>query len=479
MRGGDVELKPRNLWYVERVSHDQVAVPDTRLGHDYDGLNLGRENPRVERPSEEPSRPVDSDDDMSESGSSEGVHHDQEHDWGLGEQTHEAPPAWEVDSRRGIARAIGGALGTDHNATELFRHLHRNGRDPQAVQALEHAFHAEHGGTLAEALTFAHENGHLSETEYQHALGLLGHGNTMFANPADDVRVTSTAGLNPSAHSSVRDVATALRRNMELGQHDETLALLSGVNRDMRATWAVHDAYHEMYGTQLNADLTARMPGEHQAYLNHLLGDVSDHAVPEALAHQWYRELEHATFQHEMLGELPIPTGHPEDGCYLRAHLWALRLHQLGAPVAKIFVARANPLLSIRSATAAGGTREHPVEVNWGYHVAPVVRVRDGAGNDVWAVFDPAMRSGVMTAQEWINRTGVPGHVEPIVGSLPEISDMLRQNSVDHPDWWTPAGTQRLPMGAVSVITDVHGYGSRTRTTASTTASAPPTTWCG
>ncbi|MFI9387048.1 hypothetical protein [Kutzneria sp. NPDC052558] len=47
--GGDVvELKPRNLWYVERVARDQVAVPDTRLGHSYDGVNLGRENPRVE-----------------------------------------------------------------------------------------------------------------------------------------------------------------------------------------------------------------------------------------------------------------------------------------------------------------------------------------------------------------------------------------------------------------------------------------------
>jgi hypothetical protein len=176
------------------------------------------------------------------------------------------------------------------------------------------------------------------------------------------------------------------------------------------------------------------------------------------VAEQWFGELERATFQHELLGDLPIPTGHPEDGCYLRAHLWALRLKQLGAPVQKIFVARTGPLLSIQSATAAGATREHPVEVNWGYHVAPVVRVHDEAGRETWAVFDPAMRDGLMSAQDWLARTGVTG-IEPIHGPLPNISAMLLQNSVEHPEWWTPEGTQRLPLGAVSVVTDMHAYG--------------------
>jgi Glutaminase len=449
----DVALKPRNLWYVERVSHDQVAVPDTRLGHDRGGVDLARPNPRATVETSGPTRPSEhSSSEDEDSGSENGM--DVEPDWVVNPQpAPHAPPAWEIDARRGPARAIGTALSGHDGATEVFRQLHLNGRDPESVRALEHAFLAEHGTTLADAL----DRSRLNHAQVEQALELLGHRQTMFANPDDDVRVAATA--DPSTHDSTRDLAMALRQRMELGQHEETLALLGGVNRDVRAAWAVHDTYHAVFGTMLTDDLNARMPAEHGAYLNHLLGDVGGGAIPHHVADHWYRELERATFQHEVFGELPIPTGHPEDGCYLRAHMWALRLHQLGGDVRKIFVARAHPLLSIQSATAAGATRDHPVEVNWGYHVAPVVWGRDEHGVEGWRVFDPAMRAGVMSAAEWISRTGAPEASHPLMGSLPEIHDLLRQNSDDHPDLWTAPGTQRLPMGAVSVITDVHAYG--------------------
>jgi len=68
VRRADVELKPRNLWYVERVARDQVEVPETRLGQDYDGLKLGQVNPRAEQAVAGSTRPMDVDSDRDAEG---------------------------------------------------------------------------------------------------------------------------------------------------------------------------------------------------------------------------------------------------------------------------------------------------------------------------------------------------------------------------------------------------------------------------
>jgi hypothetical protein len=461
VRRGDVELKPRNLWFVERVARDQVEVPETRLDVNYDGLKLGQVNPRMQDVVGGPVRPRDSDDDAMSVGSSDGsFHHEdvREHDWGLGEQSSDgAPPPWEVDARRGIARAVGGALTREGGSVELFRHLHRNGVESESVRALEHAFLSERGGeSLPDALSGAREGGRLSDAQYEQVLQLLGYRQTMFADPAHDLRVTTTAGPSPSSHASVRMLAIALRQNLQLGRHDEVLTLLGGVDRDVRAIWAVNDAYLDMYSSQLKDDLETGLPVEHRAYVDHLLGEVSAQAVPEHVARQWFAELEHATFEHEEHGVLPVPIGFPEEGCYLRAHMWALRLRQLGAPVRKIFVAQADPLLEMLSDTAEGATREHPVKVSWEYHVAPVVWVRKQTGDDGWMVFDPVMRSGLLTPQEWAARAGAEWEPNVFEGSLREMHQSMREDMADDPGSWTDSGPVRYPLDVLSFITDAH-----------------------
>ncbi|MFI9380103.1 protein-glutamine glutaminase family protein [Kutzneria sp. NPDC052558] len=461
LRRADVELKPRNLWFVERVARDQVEVPETRLNEKYDGLKLGQVNPRVERTVVEPTRPREPDDDAMSVSSSDGSFHHvdaQEHDWSLGEQhPDDTAPPWQVDARRGIARAVGGALARDGGGVELFRHLHRNGVEHESVRALEHAFRSEHQGTsLPDALSDARESGRLSDAQYEQALQLLGYRQTMFGDPAHDLRATATAGPNPSSHASVQMLAIALRQNMQLGRHDEVLTLLRGVDRDARTIWAVNDAYLDMYWSPLNHDLQTRLPAEHRAYVDHLLGGVSAEAVPEHVARQWFAELDHTTFEHAEHGRLPVPIGYPEQGCYLRAHMWALRLTQLGAPVRKIFLAQADPQLEMLSETADGATKDHPVAVNWDYHVAPVVWVRKETGDDGWLVFDPVMRAGLLTPEEWATRAGAAWEPELFTGSLREMHESMREDMADDPRSWTGSGVIRYPLDPLSFITDVH-----------------------
>ena len=47
-------------------------------------------------------------------------------------------------------------------------------------------------------------------------------------------------------------------------------------------------------------------------------------------------------------------------------------------------------------------TKNHPKGfVTWGYHVAPVLRVRDAKGGQRWYVLDPSLSNAPMTVTAW------------------------------------------------------------------------------
>ncbi|WP_199444629.1 protein-glutamine glutaminase family protein, partial [Umezawaea beigongshangensis] len=137
-----------------------------------------------------------------------------------------------------------------------------------------------------------------------------------------------------------------------------------------------------------------------------------------------------ATFEHHGDGSTRIPTGHPEDGCYMRAHLWALQMRQAGVDTQKVFVAR-DSSLTVNSANALGGTDAAPRQVTWNYHVAPLVQVDLGnGGRTVPMVLDPALGLGPVPVDTWIGAMGVnpgdytintAGDVPP--GAVPQAVD--------------------------------------------------------
>jgi hypothetical protein len=89
----------------------------------------------------------------------------------------------------------------------------------------------------------------------------------------------------------------------------------------------------------------------------------------------------------------------PVDGCYARAHLMCQRMRKTSPPFRprKIWSFSNGDILYAR-------TRHNPRGyVTWGYHVAPVMRVRldDDAQKQRWYVIDPSMFDRPATVTQW------------------------------------------------------------------------------
>lgn len=94
-----------------------------------------------------------------------------------------------------------------------------------------------------------------------------------------------------------------------------------------------------------------------------------------------------------------IPFTYPDDGCWARAHEMCRLMINAGAQPEKIWIYGA-----LRVATG-----NHPAcEVGWRWHVAPVLRVDDGAGPQVYVV-DPALFPGPVSQATWTGVQGDPG----------------------------------------------------------------------
>lgn len=87
-----------------------------------------------------------------------------------------------------------------------------------------------------------------------------------------------------------------------------------------------------------------------------------------------------------------IPFSYPDSGCYARAHEMGLLLDQRGIISAKIFLFGD---LKVK-------TKNHPKgEVNWLYHVAPIVRQKISESESVVMVLDPSLFNRAVTINEW------------------------------------------------------------------------------
>ena len=116
--------------------------------------------------------------------------------------------------------------------------------------------------------------------------------------------------------------------------------------------------------------------------------------------------LRDATFQANG-ADVPIPYRYPMDGCYARAEVMAGLLAAAGYPPDKVFVVSTKGL---RISTPQGGDQADygsPLEVNWWYHVAPVVyvQVQQLPAKPLAAVLDPSVASGPLTVAEWVRKT--------------------------------------------------------------------------
>ena len=88
----------------------------------------------------------------------------------------------------------------------------------------------------------------------------------------------------------------------------------------------------------------------------------------------------------------PIPFGYPNDGCYARAHAMSLLLERnFNIISGKVF---------LRGDLEVETENENGV-INWWYHVAPIITVRDASGVDRLMVFDPSIFDRPVTVEQW------------------------------------------------------------------------------
>jgi Glutaminase len=100
----------------------------------------------------------------------------------------------------------------------------------------------------------------------------------------------------------------------------------------------------------------------------------------------------------------PIPFHYPVDGCFARAQVMADLLDAAGYTVDKEFVVAKKGL---RVDTPYGADQDElggPLHVNWWYHVAPVVYLRDRPIPEKPSpyVLDPSVSTGPLTVAGWI-----------------------------------------------------------------------------
>lgn len=83
-----------------------------------------------------------------------------------------------------------------------------------------------------------------------------------------------------------------------------------------------------------------------------------------------------------------IPFGYKYDGCYARAHVMARRFEEMGVATEKAW---------IKGSLSVPGT-----DIQWNYHVAPVINVKNEKGEMQKYVIDPSLNDKAVTLDEWV-----------------------------------------------------------------------------
>jgi hypothetical protein len=87
-----------------------------------------------------------------------------------------------------------------------------------------------------------------------------------------------------------------------------------------------------------------------------------------------------------------IPFRYPVDGCYARATVMAQLAEHEGIQVGKVFVEGS---LQVKT------NNSNFPKVRWGWHVAPMVYVKEADGSKNLKVFDPSIFDHPVTVDEW------------------------------------------------------------------------------
>ncbi|MFD4560726.1 protein-glutamine glutaminase family protein [Streptomyces sp. NPDC058469] len=323
---------------------------------------------------------------------------------------------------------------------------------------LEESYRLQNGSTLADAVVDAVADGRLTQEYLPHIFKELGLARdfTLTAPPPQDLAVPP--GMAPGQLKSVRDFAAKLHELTEVSDAEGTQSMLRMLDGDLRKVWAVQAAWTDAYGSDLRTEVT-RLWAENSPLIGIVFGTPTPYPVPLEQLRAWYGELARLHFEHHLHGPTPVLATYPEEGCFIRAHLWSMQLMQWGVTPRKIFAARTSPPLAATIVHPDGAAGGAPLDVKWNYHVAPLVEtIVDGQRTTM--VLDPALRAGLLTETDWLERINAePEASVTFDGTLAEVQAQLTAQLEDDQEGWDDALGFMLPVGeAVVVRTDVHAY---------------------
>ncbi|WP_241003310.1 protein-glutamine glutaminase family protein [Streptomyces sp. CB01881] len=313
-------------------------------------------------------------------------------------------------------------------ARGLMAHLAVATPDRDAIAVLISALGTERAHFDRLVIRFAEENAGQDVVPLLHAaaqhgpLGLL----TADLVPAlfgrADVRPPADLAMmlrHPQDLARAGQIRTALRD----GSLDDLLGVISPLRQDLRTLWRVIDIYERGTGRPLLEEVRTRYPeaGDLTSYLmggGVLERQVVDHAEVMGLFH----DMQNLRYEDTTEGSQQVPFDFPDDGCFNRAHLMAVRLTELGVASQKVFVryqtAPDTPGLAVASMNAADATANAAGTVRWDWHVAVVVDVDvNGDGGRHAMVLDPSMADRPLLVDHWIAGMGVRVGTSMDIGS--------------------------------------------------------------
>ncbi|WP_395475374.1 protein-glutamine glutaminase family protein [Saccharopolyspora spinosa] len=245
------------------------------------------------------------------------------------------------------------------------------------------------------------------------------------------------------------------------------MRLMRALDRELRKIWAVQLAYNVQFGSSLRDDLI-QLRGDQYELIGDVLGDVDSQPASTEQIFEWYRKLKDTTFENYSLGRTPVRHDHPENGCWLRAHAWAMDLRRMGADAMKIFVIRDRPRLSIYSPYLEGALPGIPGKIEPQYHVAPMVQGHTDSGPRLW-VLDRAVSANSddhdgrpLTMEEWLGQLGVDAYDRESVTYLGGPAEQVQQWFTEYCSTMpttTYSNGQVYPDGrAVVLVVPAHFY---------------------
>jgi hypothetical protein len=300
-----------------------------------------------------------------------------------------------------IHEAISG-LGTDEEGVYLA--LQQLERDPTAIGRLEAQYLARYRVNLQ-----ADIEDDFSGTELEYAMQLLGRGTSGAAQ--------AIAAAMPVAPAELQAAAQRLFDAMRgVGTDEEAVyAVLRPFERNLHQLEELRRWYQIVAnGEDLRSRIIDEMSGSELDYALYLLGGAPIRATPEitemtpAQVNRVFGELAAMTFWTSNFAASPIPFHFPPDGCYARAQLMADRLTELGFASEKVFAIARTPAgradLHVPTPYAEDVAAPAQPTVNWWYHVAPIVRVRDALGVVRETVLDPSLAPAPLELLQWLGR---------------------------------------------------------------------------